>query len=167
MALHSLAQIAALRQETSAAEPLFERALRLLEPVPPELVDVLFDYGGLLNQKRLFEKAQQVYKRGMTVTEQIFGADHPKVKAFQQQLVLTAPTYVPQPYKKFFFSFFEFFHVILSHSTVCSAFRLTPSNYCSSLRWRSTAKAKAKDFARQREVTTHRKQCDLSAARGL
>lgn len=88
MALHNLAQIATLRQETSTAEPLFERALRLLESTPPELVDVLFDYGALLNQKRQFDKAQEVYKRGLAVTEKIFGKDHPKVKAFQQQLVV-------------------------------------------------------------------------------
>lgn len=87
MAVHNLAQIAALRQETSAAEPLFERALRLLEATPPELVDVLFDYGGLLNQKRQFDRAQEIYKKGLALVEKIFGKDHPKIKAFQQQLV--------------------------------------------------------------------------------
>lgn len=86
MALHNLAQIASLRQETSLSEPLFERALRLLNGVPPELVDVLFDYGSLLNQKREFERAQVIYKKGLELTEKIFGKDHPKIKAFQMQL---------------------------------------------------------------------------------
>src|SRR5262249_2126527 len=61
----------------SNAEPLFQRALSICEPIDPTTVILLSYLADTYREQEKYEQAEPLYQRALSICEQHLGAEHP------------------------------------------------------------------------------------------